>query len=79
MLFNTIKRYRKNVALTSLEKINGALIDKHKEQLTDIFEKCCGYIEPHSKLETFYLKPTLVELKKDFNEVCCIRSEFIKQ
>jgi len=79
MLFNTIKRYRKNVALTSLEKINGALIDKHKEQLTDIFEKCCGYIEPHSKLEIIYLKPTLVELKNDFNEVCRIRSEFMNK
>lgn len=78
ILFNTIKRYRKNVALTSLEKINGALIDKHKEQLTDIFEKCCGYIEAHSKLETIYIKPTLVELKSDFNEVCRIRSEFVK-
>ena len=78
MLFNTIKRYRKNVALTSLEKINGALIDKHEERLTDIFEKCCGYIEAHSKLETIYLKPNLVELKNDFNEVCRIRSEFVE-
>lgn len=79
MLFNTIKRYRKNVALTSLEKINGALIDKHKERLTDIFEKCCGYIEPHSKPEIIYLKPTLVELKNDLDEICHIRKEFVKQ
>ena len=78
MLFNTVKRYRKNVALTSLEKINGALIDKHKEQLTDIFEKCCEYIEAHSNPESIDPKPTLIELKNDFNEFCCIRSEFVK-
>lgn len=77
MLFNTIKRYRKNVALTSLEKINGALIDKHKEQLTDIFEKCCGYIEAHSNPDKIDSNATLTELKIDFNEVCRIRSEFV--
>jgi hypothetical protein len=78
ILFDTVKRYRKNVALTSLEKINGALIDKHKEQLTNIFEKCCEYIEAHSNPETINAKPTLVELENDFNEVCRIRSEFVK-
>jgi len=78
MLFNTIKRYRKNVALTSLEKINGALIDMHKEKLTDIFEKCCEYIEAHSNPDIIDPKPTLTELKIDLNEVCRIRSEFVK-
>ena len=79
ILFDTVKRYRKNVALTSLEKINGALIDKHKEQLTNIFEKCCEYIEAHSNPNKIDPNPTLTELKIDFDEVCHIRSEFVKQ
>ncbi len=77
MLLNTVKRYRKNIALTSLEKINGALVDKHKEQLTDIFEKCCEYIEAHSNPEGTYPEPTLIELKMDFDVVCKIRGEFV--
>ena len=40
MFKETVKRYRKNVSLTALEKVNGGLIDKHKDRLNDIFEKC---------------------------------------
>jgi ABC-type Mn2+/Zn2+ transport system ATPase subunit len=77
MLLGTVKRYRKNVALTFLERINGALIDKNKERLNDIFEKCCGYIEAHSSPNGVPAQPTLTELKTDFDEVCQIRSEFV--
>lgn len=77
MFRETVKRYRKNVALTYLEKVNGGLIDKHKERLNDIFEKCCEYIEGHSSPEGLQPQPTLTELKLDFDEVCQIRSEFV--
>jgi len=77
MLREIVKRYRKNVALTSLERINGALIDKNKERLNDIFEKCCGYIDAHSSPDGLPAQPTLTELKTDFDEVCQIRSEFV--
>lgn len=79
ILFDAVKRYRKNVALTSLEKINGALIDKHKEQLTNIFEKCCEYIEAHSNPNKIDSNPTLTELKIDFDEIYHIRSEFVSK
>jgi len=79
MLQETVKRYRKNVTLTSLERINGGLIDKHKERLTDIFEKSCGYIDAHSSPDEVTDKPTLTELKIDFDEVCKIRSEFVSR
>ena len=77
MFKETVKRYRKNVALTSLEKVNGALIDKHKERLNDIFEKCCEYIDSHSGPDGLPAQPTLSELKIDFDEICEIRSEFV--
>ncbi|MBW2077995.1 MAG: AAA family ATPase [Deltaproteobacteria bacterium] len=77
MFKETVKRYRKNVALTSLEKVNGGLIDKHKVRLYDIFEKCCEYIEAHSSPDGLQAKPTLTELKMDFDEVCQIRNNFV--
>lgn len=77
MFQSTVKRYRKNVALTSLEKVNGALIDKYKERLNDIFEKCCGYIDAHSSPDGLPAQPTLAELKMDFDDVCQIRKEFV--
>lgn len=77
MFKETVKRYRKNVALTLLEKVNGSLIDKHKESLNDIFERCCGYIDAHSSPDGVPSQPTLTELKIDFDEVCQIRSEFV--
>lgn len=80
MLKDTVKRYRENVALTSLEKLNGALIDKYKERLTHIFDRSCGYIDAHSSpgsQDGVQSKPTLAELKIDFDEVCQIRKEFI--
>lgn len=73
----SIKRYRKNVALTALEKVNGSLIDKHKENLYDVFEKCCGYIDAHSNPDCVPSQPTLAELKIDFEDVKNIRSEFL--
>ena len=78
MFQNTIKRYRKNVALTCLERVNGSLIDKYKERLNDIFEKCCEYIEAHSSPDGLSVQPTLSELKIDFDEVSQIRSNFVK-
>jgi len=77
MFKETVKRYRKNVALTSLERVNGGLIDKHKERLHDIFEKCCEYIEAHSSPDGLHAQPALAELKMDFDEVCQIRSDFV--
>ncbi|MFC1882287.1 hypothetical protein ACFL2S_12415 [Thermodesulfobacteriota bacterium] len=77
-MFNeTVKRYRKNVALMRLETVNGALIDKHKEKLNDIYERCCEYIDAHSSPDGLSQDPTLYELEMDFNEVCNIRGEFV--
>lgn len=77
-MFNEIvKRYRKNVALMRLETVNGALIDKHKEKLNDIYERCCEYIEPHSSPDGLSQDPTLSELETDFKEVNTIRGDFV--
>jgi len=73
----TIKRYQKNVALTSFMKINGDKINIHKDKLNEIFERCCGFIKGHSNPEEIHNDPTMAELKTDFEDFKLIRTEFI--
>lgn len=74
----TVKRYQKNIALTSFLKVDGALINTHKENLNEIFERCCGYIKGHSNPTAIYKDPTVAELKVDFDEFKTIRDAFPK-
>ncbi len=73
----TIKRYQKNVALTSFMKVNGEKINIHKDKLNEIFERCCGFIKGHSNPEEIHNDPTIAELKTDFDDFILIRKEFI--
>lgn len=73
----TVKRYQKNVALTSFVKVDGGKIDSTKEKLNEIFERCCGYIKGHSNPTEIHNDPTINELKKDFEEFKNIRNQFI--
>ena len=75
----TVKRYQKNIALTSFLKVDGIKLNQHKEKLNEIFERCCGYIKGHSNPEQIHNDPTLVELKSDFDDFIAIRSTFINQ
>jgi len=78
LLKATVKRYRKNVALSSLEKINGNFIDQHKVELSEIFERCCLYTDAHSNTEELIRTPNLDELKIDFERVSEIRASILK-
>jgi energy-coupling factor transporter ATP-binding protein EcfA2 len=75
----TVKRYQKNIALTSFVKVNGSLVDVHKDKLNEIFERCCGYIKGHSNALPVYNEPTVAELNSDFIEFNKIRDLFIKK
>ncbi|WP_456439610.1 AAA family ATPase [Psychroserpens sp.] len=72
----TIKRYQKNIALTQLAKVDGNLVNTHKNKLNEIFERCCGYIKGHSNPTEIYNDPTVVELKVDFKDFINIRKAF---
>ncbi|AUC22703.1 hypothetical protein BTO15_11655 [Polaribacter sejongensis] len=73
----TVKRYQKNIALTSFLKVDGIKLNQHKEKLNEIFERCCGYIKGHSNPEQIHNDPTLIELKSDFDNFIAIRSSFL--
>ncbi len=73
----TVKRYQKNVALTSFVKVDGASLDIHKDKLNEIFERCCAFIKGHSNPTEIHNDPTVAGLKLDFEEFNQIRSHFI--
>jgi len=75
----TIKRYQKNIALTQFVKVDGALVNMHKDKLNEIFERSCGFIKGHSNPTEIHNDPTMAELKVDFEEYKKIRDAFIKQ
>lgn len=73
----TVKRYQKNVALTSFIRVDGEKINLYKEKLNEIFERCCGYIKGHSNPIEIHNNPTINDLKNDFNEFITIRKQFL--
>lgn len=75
---NTIKRYQKNVALSQFVKVEGSLIDKHKDKLNEIFERSCGFIKGHSNPSEVQNDPKLIDLKNDFDEFNKIKDDFPK-
>lgn len=73
----TVKRYQKNIALTSFVKVDGSLVNTHKNNLNEIFERCCGYIKGHSNPTEIYNDPKIAELKVDFEAFQTIRNAFL--
>jgi len=73
----TVKRYQKNVALTSFIKVDGVLLNTHKDKLNEVFERCCGFIKGHSNPTEIHNDPTIDGLKQDFQEFNQIRSHFV--
>lgn len=73
----TVKRYQKNIALTSFVKVDGALLDTHKDKLNEIFERCCGFIKGHSNPTEIHNDPTVAGLRIDFDEFNIIRTQFL--
>jgi len=74
----TVKRYQKNISLTQFVKVNGTLVNEHKDKLNEIFERSCGFIKGHSNPTEIHNDPTIAELKADFEEFKKIRDAFIK-
>lgn len=75
----TVKRYQKNIALTQFVKVDGNLINAHKDKLNEIFERCCGFIKGHSNPTEIHNDPTIVELKLDFEDFKKVRDLIPRQ
>jgi hypothetical protein len=70
MLKGVTQRYAPNVMMTKLDKINVAKLQDSITAMMPVFEKACRYIASHSQpMETQGIRPTLDELKNDYNMV----------
>jgi hypothetical protein len=70
MLKGVVQRYAPNVMMTKLEKINIAKLKESTAAIMPVFDKSCRYIASHSQPpETQGIRPTLDELKADYNTV----------
>lgn len=70
MFKGVVQRYAPNVMMTKLDQINVGKLQESMAAITPIFEKCCRYVASHSQpLETQGIRPTLDELKADYDAV----------
>jgi hypothetical protein len=70
MLKGVTQRYAPNVMMTKLDKINVAKLQDSITAMMPVFEKTCRYIASHSQpMETQGIRPTLDELKNDYDMV----------
>jgi len=70
MFKGVVQRYAPNVMMTKLDQINVGKLQESMATITPIFEKCCRYVASHSQpLETQGIRPTLDELKADYDAV----------
>jgi recombinational DNA repair ATPase RecF len=72
----TVQRYQKMISLKQFVQVNGDGLEKHKNNLNDMYERCCGFINAHSNPEQVYNDPTIEDLKADFEAFKKIKSEF---
>ena len=70
MLKGVVQRYAPNVMMTKVEKINVGKLQESTSAVMPIFERACRYIASHSQpIETQGIRPTLDELKADYEAV----------
>ncbi|MCP5061985.1 MAG: hypothetical protein GY936_05915 [Ignavibacteriae bacterium] len=73
----TVKRYQKNIALTQFVKVDGILVNSHKDKFNEIFERYCGFIKSHNNPTEIHNDLTIAELKIDFENFNNIRKDFV--
>lgn len=74
MFKGVVQRYAPNVMMTNVEKINVDKLQESMAAVIPVFDKACRYIASHSQpIETQCIRPTLDELKADFEAVSLAR------
>lgn len=70
MFKGVVQRYAPNVMMTKLDKINVGKLQESMAAIMPVFDKSCRYIASHSQpVETQSIRPTLDELKADYDTV----------
>jgi energy-coupling factor transporter ATP-binding protein EcfA2 len=70
LLKGVVQRYAPNVMMTKMDQINVGKLQESMAAIVPIFDKSCRYVASHSQpLETQGIRPTLDELKADYETV----------
>ena len=80
LLKGVTERYRPNVRMTVLDQICADRLPDAIRKIVPIFERCCGIISSHSQpLVTRGVRPTLDELRDDWNTLQDARREYLQK
>jgi hypothetical protein len=80
LLQGVTERYRPNVRMTSLPKINFGGLEEAVAVINPIYDDCCRYIGSHSQpLETLNVRPTFQMFKADWKNVLDARDKCMKK
>jgi hypothetical protein len=72
------RRYEPNIRMTTLEQINYDRLQEACSKTFDIFGECCRKIASHSQpIETLNVRPTLDDLKRDWEALQSVRSAYL--
>ena len=75
LLRGVTKRYRANVQMTTLARINGALLDEIAPKVSAIFEVACRHTDSHSQpLVTLSVAPTLSDLEQHWDQLKALKA-----
>jgi len=78
LLQNVTQRYRANIMMSRLEKIDTARLDAAIAVIAPMFERACDRMTGHSHaLEYMSTKPTLAELQEDWRAALAARAAYI--
>lgn len=79
LLKGVTERYRPNVRMTVLDQIRADRLPAAVAAIGPVFEKCCRTIASHSQpLATLGVRPSLDELRQDWETLCAAREEYLK-
>ena len=79
LLKGVTERYRPNVRMTVLDQIRGDRLPDAVQKIVPIFDKSCRIIASHSQpLVTLGIRPTLLELKEDWQALQDARKEYLQ-
>jgi len=78
LLQNVTQRYRKNIMMTHLSKINSSRLNDAIAVIEPLFDRACKRMTGHSHaVEYLSVKPTLTELQEDWENAKAARSAYI--
>lgn len=80
LLKGVARRFEPNIPLHSLPNIKTDRLDAAFKVVAETFTKSCRVIDAHSQaMESLSIRPTLDELKADFQKLIDVRTEYTRK